>query len=150
MYSQKCNVCDIFVWCPQHKLLFVESLEEGCMESFFWWLKNLIIAMFWRHNYFLLKVKNSQENIFKESYFKKWLFKNVMSETQFPQLTSSRSWEFTRVVTKISSCWVTTTSRRGIKGLGISFGSIFLLFSNKSNRGPLSYSSRGKSPAPCS
>ena len=38
---------------------------------------------------------------------------------------------FHRVVTKISS-------RRGIKQLGISFGSIFLLFSNKSSRGPLS------------
>ena len=45
-----------------------------------------------------------------------------------------------RVVTKISSCQVNTTSRWGIKWLGISFGSIFLLFSNKS--------SRGKSPAP--
>ena len=43
-----------------------------------------------------------------------------------------------RVVTKISSCRVKTTSRRGIKQLGISFGSIFLLFSNKSSRGPLS------------
>ena len=43
-----------------------------------------------------------------------------------------------RVVTKISSCQVNTTSRRGIKRLGISFGSIFLLFSNKSSRGPLS------------
>ena len=41
-----------------------------------------------------------------------------------------------RVVTKISSCWVNTTSRQGIKRLGISFGSIFLLFSNKSSRGP--------------
>ena len=30
------------------------------------------------------------------------------------------------------------TSRRGIKRVGISFGSIFLLFSNKSSRGPLS------------
>ena len=30
-----------------------------------------------------------------------------------------------RVVTKVSSCWVNTTSRRGIKRLGISFGSIF-------------------------
>ena len=30
-----------------------------------------------------------------------------------------------RVVTKISSCRVNTTSRRGIKRLGISFGSIF-------------------------
>ena len=43
-----------------------------------------------------------------------------------------------RVVTKISSCRVNTTSRRGIKWLGISFGSIFLLFSNKSSRGLLS------------
>ena len=43
-----------------------------------------------------------------------------------------------RVVTKISSCRVNTTRRRGIKQLGISFGSIFLLFSNKSSRGPLS------------
>ena len=43
-----------------------------------------------------------------------------------------------RVVTKISSCRVNTTRRRGIKRLGISFGSIFLLFSNKSSRGPLS------------
>ena len=43
-----------------------------------------------------------------------------------------------RVVTKISSCRVNTTSRRGIKQLGISFGSIFVLFSNKSSRGPLS------------
>ena len=43
-----------------------------------------------------------------------------------------------RVVTKISSCRVNTTSRQGIKRLGISFGSIFLLFSNKSSRGPLS------------
>ena len=42
-----------------------------------------------------------------------------------------------RVVTKISSCRVNTTSRRGIKRLGISFGSIFPLFSNKSSRGPL-------------
>ena len=43
-----------------------------------------------------------------------------------------------RIVTKISSCRVNTTSRQGIKRLGISFGSIFLLFSNKSSRGPLS------------
>ena len=43
-----------------------------------------------------------------------------------------------RVVTKISSCRVNTTSWRGIKRLAISFGSIFLLFSNKSSRGPLS------------
>ena len=43
-----------------------------------------------------------------------------------------------RVVTKISSCWVKTTSRRGIKQLGISFVSSFLLFSNKSSRGKIS------------
>ena len=43
-----------------------------------------------------------------------------------------------RVVSKISSSRVNTTSRRGIKRLEISFGSIFLLFSNKSSRGPLS------------
>ena len=40
--------------------------------------------MFCRHNYFLLTVKNSQENILKESYFKKCLFRNVMSEALFP------------------------------------------------------------------
>ena len=45
-----------------------------------------------------------------------------------------------RVVTKISSCRVNTTSRRGIKQLGIFFGPVFLLFSNKS--------SWRKSPAP--
>ena len=39
-----------------------------------------------------------------------------------------------RVVTKISSCRVNTTSRRGIKQLGISLGSIFLLFSSESYR----------------
>ena len=40
-----------------------------------------------------------------------------------------------RAVTKISSCRVNTTSRRGIKQLVISFGSIFLLFSYESSRG---------------
>ena len=39
-----------------------------------------------------------------------------------------------RVVTNISSCRVNTTSRRGIKQLGISLGSIFLLFSSVSYR----------------
>ena len=52
-----------------------------------------------------------------------------------------------RVVTKISSCRVNTTSRRGIKWLGISFGSIFLLFSDESSRGLLSYQP-GKIPGP--
>ena len=63
-----CDVCNT-------KLLFGESLEQGFMEFFFLSLKNLIIAIFWRHNYFLLKVKDSQENLFRESCFKKWLFK---------------------------------------------------------------------------
>ena len=39
-----------------------------------------------------------------------------------------------RVVTKISSCRVNTTSRRRIKQLGISLGAIFLLFSSESYR----------------
>ena len=52
-----------------------------------------------------------------------------------------------RVVTKISSCQVNTTIRRGIKKLGISFGSIFPLFSNKSSWGPLSQQP-GKIPGP--
>ena len=42
---------------------------------------------------------------------------------------------FLRAVTKISRCQVNTTSRRGIKQLGISFGSIFRLFSYESSRG---------------
>ena len=40
------------------------------------------------------------------------------------------------VVTKISSCRVNTTSTWGIKQLGISFGSIFRLFSYDSSQGP--------------
>ena len=44
-----------------------------------------------------------------------------------------------RVVTKISSCQVNTTSRRVIKQLGISFSSIFLLFSFESSLGPHLY-----------
>ena len=40
-----------------------------------------------------------------------------------------------RAVVKISSCWVNTTSRRGIKHLGVSVGSNFPLFSIKSRRG---------------
>ena len=51
-------------------------------------------------------------------------------------------------LSKISSCRVITTSRRGIKRLGISFGSIFLLFSNKSSWGPLSQQP-GKIPGLC-
>ena len=39
---------------------------------------------------------------------------------------------------KISSCWINTTSRRVIKQLEISLGSIFLLFSYENSRGPRS------------
>ena len=54
--------------------------------------------------------------------------------------------DFSKVVSKISSYRVNTTSRRRIKQLGISFGSIFLLFSSESSRGYIR-SSWGKSPA---
>ena len=52
-----------------------------------------------------------------------------------------------RVVTKILSCRVNTTRKRGIKQLGISFSSIFPLFSNKSSQGPHSYYP-GEIPSP--
>ena len=42
-------------------------------------------------------------------------------------------------VTKISSCWVKTTSRRGIKQLAISFSAMFLVFSYESSLGHSSY-----------
>ena len=42
---------------------------------------------------------------------------------------------FGRVVTKISRCWVNTTSRWGIKQLGICFNSIFFYFPLKVARG---------------
>ena len=48
------------------------------------------------------------------------------------------SWGIGRAVTKISICRVNTTSRRGIKQLGICFGSIFFLLSYKSSQGPSS------------
>ena len=43
-------------------------------------------------------------------------------------LTLSLSTKNASDVTKISSCRVNTASRQGIKKLGISFGSVFLLF----------------------
>ena len=52
-----------------------------------------------------------------------------------------------RVVTKISSCRVKTTSRQRIRHLGISFVSIFLLFSKESSWGH-NYCSQGKYLAP--
>ena len=52
----------------------------------------------------------------------------------------------TRDVTKILSCWVDTTSRRGINELGISFLLFFFYFPVKVARGHV-YSSQGKSPS---
>ena len=71
----------------------------------------------------------------------------MMSTTPFTLQYQPTSITSSRVVTKISSYRVDTTSRRGIKQLGISFGSIFLLFSNKSSRGPLCQQP-GKIPSP--
>ena len=51
------------------------------------------------------------------------------------------------VATKILSCQVNTTSRWGTTQLGISFGSIFVLFSNESSQGPHSYQ-LGEIPSP--
>ena len=53
-----------------------------------------------------------------------------------------------RVVTKNSRCWVNTTSRRGIKQLGVSFSSFFFSFPLKVAGGnpwppPLNDSSEG-------
>ena len=52
-------------------------------------------------------------------------------------------------VAKISSCRVNTTSRQGMKQLGISFGSDFLLFSFESIRTRRAMSEQpGKIPGP--
>ena len=61
-----------------------------------------------------------------------------MNSRQFKLNNFVELLQYYRAVTKISSCRVNTTSRRGIKQLGISFGSIFLLFSYESSRGPRS------------
>ena len=60
-------------------------------------------------------------------------------ETRFSKFNKHKK---ARFVTKISNCRVNTSSRGEIKQLGISFGSIFLLFSYESIW--------GKSPAPAS
>ena len=52
----------------------------------------------------------------------------------FNYITKIKIVVISRAVTKISSCWVRTTSRQGIKQLGISFASIFLLFSYESSQ----------------
>ena len=65
--------------------------------------------------------------------------KEKKKETRFLKFNIHKK---AKVVTKISNCRLNTTSRREIKQLRISFGSIFLLFSYESIR--------GKSPAPAS
>ena len=55
-------------------------------------------------------------------------------------------WFICKDVTRISSCRVNTISRQGIKQLGISFGSVFILFSYESSRGHV-HNSWGKSLA---
>ena len=54
-----------------------------------------------------------------------------------------------RAVAKISSCWGNTLSRWGIKQLGISFGSNYLLFSYESSWGVHLHITWRKSLAPC-
>ena len=54
---------------------------------------------------------------------------------------------FSRVVTEISSCRVNTTSRRGIKRLGIFLAVLFFFYFPIKVAGGHSLSSRGKSPA---
>ena len=65
--------------------------------------------------------------------------KEKKKETRFLKFNVHKK---ARVVTKISSCQVNTTSRGGIKQLGISFVFNFLLFSYESIQ--------WKSPAPAS
>ena len=48
---------------------------------------------------------------------------------------------------RFQSCWVNITSRRGIKQLGISSGSIFILFSSEISRAPHSQQP-GEIPSP--
>ena len=47
-------------------------------------------------------------------------------------------------VTKISSCQVNTTGRRGIKQLDISFDSILILFSYERSRGEVVNNNKGE------
>ena len=54
---------------------------------------------------------------------------------KFNYITQDNLW-ICKAVTKISICQVNTTIRWGIKQLGISSGSIFLLFSYEGSRGP--------------
>ena len=78
--------------------------------------------------------------LYLESYviYKKFQFCCYSAHLEMCLYDNIIDTKYCRVVTKISSCRLNTASRRGIKRLGISFGSIFALFSNKSSQGPLS------------
>ena len=63
-------------------------------------------------------------------------FERARLESNGYEIYQNAKWRCqVRVVTKISRCRVNTTSRRGIKQVWISFGSIFLLFSYATSRG---------------
>ena len=76
---------------------------------------------------FILLLLNNISNI-KTSY--SLLTINFFVTPKQGQNIEKKSW---RAIKKISSCQVNTTSRWGIKKVGISIGSIFLLFSNESS-----------------
>ena len=69
------------------------------------------------------------------NYFPNQVASTKILVTMVPKVVTA--WRV--VVTKISSCQVNTTSRKGMKQLGISFASIFLLFSSESSQMPCSW-----------
>ena len=78
--------------------------------------------------------------LYLESYviYKKFQFCCYSAHLEMCLYNNIIDTKYCRVVTKISSCRLNTASRQGIKRVGICFGSIFALFSNKSSRGPVS------------
>ena len=64
-----------------------------------------------------------------------YLFINWEINLKFNYIAQDNLW-ICKAVTKISICQVNATIRWGIKQLGISSGSIFLLFSYEGSRGP--------------
>ena len=88
-----------------------------------------------------------------DRHYKKKVFLGLQRDRTLPLRMKSKckcsmsKWFIRRDVTKISSCRVNTTSRQGIKQLGISFGFVFILFSYESSPGDRVHNSWGKSPA---
>ena len=96
----------------------------------------------WKKNFQNSAFMKSVQNVFDRYSIWSVVFPNLGLEIALKLFTKilwrthdRKSYTWPRVVTKISSCRVNTTSRRGIKQLGISFGSTFLLFSHKISRG---------------